>query len=308
MSMKLNKLHADWFSHQKVTPEVIENFGVHTTDEGAIAFPVHDEQGVFIFNKYRRSPENENGAKYTYDKGGKISLYGWHLAKEHDTILITEGEKDCLVAWSHNIPAVTSTGGAMSFQADWVELFKEKTVIVCFDNDKAGGEGMAKTYKMFEGKCKLMFIPERSDVKDISDYVLSGGDLHKLMRTAKVVDDIEDHRSERVSLWKSTFFHDSMIKAEEEKTRHKKTVRSGEDFDTDIEKAKNYPIPNIIDFVKGKAMCPFHNEKTASLHYYEKTNTTYCFGGCGKSYDAIDIYQKKFNVSFKEAVRELNNM
>lgn len=306
--MNLNTLHSDWFRHQKVTPEVLESFKVNTHDNGMIAFPVFDSQGNFIFNKYRRSPENTEGAKYTYDTGGSITLYGWHLAKDHDTILITEGEKDCLVAWSHNIPAVTSTGGAMSFQPEWVELFEGKTVVVCFDNDKAGGEGMAKVYKMFEGKCKLMFIPERADVKDISDYVMGGGDLHKLMRTAKVIDDIEDHRSERVSMWKSTWFHDAILREAEALDRRKKTIRTDKNFGSDIERAKAFPIPSIIDFVKGKAMCPFHNEKTPSLHYYEKTNTTYCFGGCGKSFDAVDIYQKKFNVSFKDAVNELKNM
>jgi len=306
--MNLNKLHADWFNHQKITSEVLETFGVKTHDDGNIAFPVYNEQGDFLFNKYRRSPERSDGAKYTYDKGGSITLYGWHLAKEHDTILITEGEKDCLVAWSHNIPAVTSTGGAMSFQLEWVDLFEGKTVIVCFDNDKAGGQGMAKVYKMFEGKCKLMFIPERTNVKDISDYVTSGGDLHKLIRSAKVVDDIEDDRNERISMWKSVHFHDCMIKEAEALERRKKTVRSDKNFGSDIEKAKAYPIPQILDFVKGKAKCPFHNEKTASLHYYEKTNTTYCFGGCGKSYDAIDIYQKKFDVSVKTAIKELKEM
>lgn len=309
--MQLNNLHRDWLKNQKITTEVLETFGLRTNDDGMIAFPVYDEQGDFIFNKYRRSPEKTMGAKYSYDKGGKISLYGWHLAKEHDTILITEGEKDCLVAWSHNIPAVTSTGGAMSFQEDWIELLAGKKVIVCFDNDKAGGEGMNKVARMFGiENVKLMFLPERAGVKDISDYVIGGGDLHKLMRTAKVVDDVEDDKSERVSMWKSTWFHDAYLKQEEEAQRRTQTARTHtKDMGSDIENAKAYPIDQILDFNREKkAMCPFHNEKTASLHYYAETNTTYCFGGCGKSFDAVDIYQKKFNVSFKEAVNELKKM
>lgn len=197
----------------------------------------------------------------------------------------------------------------MSFQSDWVDLFSDKEVIVCFDNDKAGGEGMVKTAKMFGVEnIKLMFLPERAGVKDISDYVMSGGDLHKLIRTAKVVDDIEDDRNERISMWKSTWFHDAWIKQAEELQQRKKTVRTNKDFGSDLEKAKAYPIDQIIDFRKNEAKCPFHNEKTPSLHYYPDTNTTYCFGGCGKAYDAIDIYQKKFDVSFKQAVQELKDM
>ena len=307
--MKLNKMHRDYFSHQKVTLEVLEQFGVFTNDEGRIAFPVLDGNGNFIFNKYRRSPESEVGAKYTYDKGGSITLYGWNHAKDEEVILVTEGEKDCLVAWSHNIPAVTSTGGAMSFQPEWIEMMEDKEIIICFDNDKAGAEGMAKVYKMFSENVKLLFIPEREGVKDISDYVTNGGDLHKLMRTAKKIDDIEDDRNERVSQWKSTLFHDAVIKKEEQAKARKSYARSDKDYGTDIEKAKAFPITSIMDFtLKGEARCPFHNEKTPSLHYYPETNSTYCFGGCGKSYDAIDVYQKIHNVSFKTAVNELKNM
>ena len=86
--------------------------------------------------------------KYIYDKGSKISLYGWWKAKTEKSILITEGEMDSLVAWSANIPAVSSTGGASSFQSEWAELFKDKDVTICFDNDSAGGVGMVKTLKI----------------------------------------------------------------------------------------------------------------------------------------------------------------
>ena len=197
----------------------------------------------------------------------------------------------------------------MSFQPEWLELLEGKEVTICFDNDKAGGEGMAKVYKMFGENVKLLFLPDRANMKDISDYVASGGDLHKLLRTAKKIDNVEDDRNERESLWKSVWFHDAIIREKEALERRKKTVRTDKNFGSDIERAKAYPINQILDFNREKkALCPFHNEKTPSLHYYEKTNTTYCFGGCGKSYDAIDIYQKKFDVSVKDAVNELKNM
>ena len=55
---------------------------------------------------------------------------------------------------------------------------------------------------------------------------------------------------------------------------------------------------------KGYAVCPFHNEKTASLKVYPKSY--YCFG-CGAGGDCITFVRDLFNCDFKEAVRKLND-
>lgn len=75
-----------------------------------------------------------------------------------------------------------------------------------------------------------------------------------------------------------------------------------------IAKAKDYPLTDLIEFNKNHtAICPFHNERTGSLHYYKKSNTAYCFGACQKSYDSIEVYKLLNHCSFVEAVRKLNN-
>ena len=306
LDMHLNKNHSDWLEKQKITQEVLKDFQIHTNDFGLITFPVVDSEGNFIFNKYRRSPEIISGPKYSYDRGGFVNLYGYFQAKNSSTVLFVEGEKDCLVCWSHNIPAVTSTGGAMSFKEEWVEMLKDKEIILCFDNDKAGGEGMAKTAKMFGlDKVKLLFLPTRSGVKDISDYVLNGGNLHDLVRTAKNVLDVREDMSNRRSLWKDCFFHEAWLK-EDEKMQY--TPSTKKVADSLVAKAKQFPIPELIEFNRAKkACCPFHKEKTPSLYYNQETNTAYCFGGCGRPYDAIDIYRKlNKDASFKEAIRKLS--
>lgn len=304
--MQLNNVFIEWFKQAKITEEVIEKFAVHFDDR--IIFPVHDNDGFFIYNKYRRNPMSEEGPKYTFDTGSKISLYGYHLAKEYNTLLITEGEKDCLVAWSHNIPAISSTAGAMSFQSEWVELLKDKEIIVCLDNDKAGGEGIVKVLDMIP-TAKVMFIPDMPNVKDIADYVSVGGNLHELIRTARGfldIAEVKEDRIKRLAYFQSIHFHDAYIK------KHTKiNTYVGDNKRTwsndKVTNARGYLITELLEFdIKGKAVCPFHNEKTGSLHYYKKTNTCYCFGGCGKAYDAIDIYRQLNNCSFTEAVKHLN--
>lgn len=304
--MQFNNVFSNWLVTNKISKKVQEDFSLGFTDD-AIVIPVHDQDGTFFFNKYRRSPLSDEKPKYWYDKGGKTTLYGWWLAKYHDTILLTEGEKDCLVAWSHNIPAVTSTSGAQSFQPEWAELLKDKEVIVCFDNDEAGAQGMVKVLAHVP-HAKVLFIPDRPNMKDISEYVVSGGDLRALLKTARHYTDIaavSEHRTERLAVYQSTFFHDGYIKA------HTKVAPKNVPFNSQtsdkVTRAKEYPITNLLAFKRGKRLCPYHNENTPSFTYYPDTNTTYCFG-CSKVADSIDIYMQLHNCSFTEAVAEINKL
>ncbi len=72
---------------------------------------------------------------------------------------------------------------------------------------------------------------------------------------------------------------------------------------TDIERAKQYPIENLIKFQNKKAKCIWHNEKSPSLHLYPDNNV-FCFG-CGKGGDAIDVKMQLDSISFTEAVNIL---
>lgn len=72
-----------------------------------------------------------------------------------------------------------------------------------------------------------------------------------------------------------------------------------------IDKAKSYPIDQILDFKNNFIKCLWHNEKTGSLHYDRKRNKVHCFSGCG-DFDSIDVYQKLHAVSLKEAVKALS--
>lgn len=51
---------------------------------------------------------------------------------------------------------------------------------------------------------------------------------------------------------------------------------------------------------KGFICCPFHNEKTASMKIYPRTNSCYCFG-CGESADVFKLVQHLDNCDFKTA-------
>jgi hypothetical protein len=297
----------NWLIQRGITPSVIEQFRLEVHEHffigSCIKIPI---QGT-DFNKYRRDPEQDIKPKYISDKGLKAFLYGSIYITEASSVLITEGELDTLVAWSNNIPAVSSTGGANTFLAEWVELLKGKEVTICFDNDDAGAEGMVKVLALLP-EAKVLLIPERPNIKDLTDYIKYGGDIHELLLTAKKYTDIEqvkDERALRISLFESVRFHDAYIEYHTPKVIPNSRYVARDN--TKVERAKTYPIGNLIEFRQKKACCIWHNEKTPSLTYYPKTNTVYCFG-CGKHGDAIDVYKQIHQCGFKEAVTDLNKL
>lgn len=73
----------------------------------------------------------------------------------------------------------------------------------------------------------------------------------------------------------------------------------------DIEKAKNYPIENLLQSVRnGKTNCINHEDKRPSMDI--RNNFVYCYS-CGFHGDAITVYRKLHNVDFVTAVKNLNS-
>lgn len=73
--------------------------------------------------------------------------------------------------------------------------------------------------------------------------------------------------------------------------------------ETEIIYVKAIPMDQFIEFGRdGKANCPWHEDKTPSLHWYKKNNTVYCFG-CEKGGDTIAVIRKLHGLSFIDAVK-----
>lgn len=309
--MQENSIMKNWFMHRHVSDEILKEFNIYWGSSPimgeCIVIPVLGQDGNFLFNKYRRNPMIDAKPKYLYDKGSRVTLYGWWKAKKEKSILITEGEFDSLVAWSHNIPAITSTGGALSFQEEWSNLLSEKEVTLCFDNDNAGGQGMARALKYIP-HASILFIPDRPGIKDLTDYVSSGGNLSELLKTKihfNNLQEVIDDKINRIATFRSTWFHDAYIEENTVPEYVEKRRPLGKEINDEILIAKSVPIPKLLKFNhERKTNCIWHNEKSASLHYYKDTNTVYCFG-CGKHGDVIDVYRQVNNCSFTEAVRNL---
>lgn len=297
----------DWIIKRGITPAIIAQFDLSIYNHPIIGTCIRIPIQGGGFSKYRRSPEQDIKPKYLYDKGGKAFLYGSTYIANASRVLITEGELDALVAWSHNIPAVSSTGGCKTFSPEWVNMLADKEVVICYDNDEAGAAGAVMVLKLIP-HAKVCLIPERPNIKDITDYVKYGGDLHELLRTARhytSIEQVKEEMAQRLSVFDSVRFHEAFIDAFTPKVvpQSRRVARDN----TDIERAKTVPITTLLHFDKKNACCVWHNEKTPSMHYYETTNTVYCFG-CGKHGDSIDVYRAIHHSTFTQAVSELLKM
>ncbi len=71
-----------------------------------------------------------------------------------------------------------------------------------------------------------------------------------------------------------------------------------------LAQAKQVPLDSIIDFKGGFAKCPMHNERTASMKYYQKDNRFHCFS-CGADGDSVDLVMKMQSITLPKAVEFL---
>jgi DNA primase len=284
-----------FFADRKINEQTLKEFNVGWTG-------THIRYPVTNFSIFRRDPATSTGMKYLYQKGSKATLYGADKIKNEKVVWITEGMNDCLACWSAGIPAVSSTGGAMTFKLEWLEYLNGKEVIICLDSDEAGGKGMAKIYNVIP-TAGLIFLPD--GYKDICDLTSAGKELALLKPVYfNSLKEILEDQMAREARFQTAFFHRAYIKTHSEPvhTKHEHRPVVGDK----LTRAKAFPIDSMLKFNhSGSTTCLWHSESEPSLHLYKDQNKCWCFGGCGRGYDAIDVYQKLHNCSFIEAVEAL---
>lgn len=142
-----------------------------------ITIPIQDIYGTFRFFKLRQDP-NAGDDKITYPKGIEAQIYGWEILPDTtEKIVICEGELDRLALLSKNIPAITSTHGAMTFKQEWAKKIVGncRKIYICFDNDDTGKKGAEKVAKIMVenggNETYIITLPQEvGEGGDITDY------------------------------------------------------------------------------------------------------------------------------------------
>lgn len=72
--------------------------------------------------------------------------------------------------------------------------------------------------------------------------------------------------------------------------------------DEQIQRAREYPIEELVQVRAGRAKCLFHDDSNPSMDV--RKNFYFCYT-CGAKGDVIALAQKKMGITFKEAVKLL---
>lgn len=327
-----------WLTEERaISLAVAEEAGIDliTTAFGEeVKIPVRDFNGNHMFNKYRRSPWSDRGTKYRYDHGSHGYIFGGESLLQvppGERVVITEGELDSLALRSTGYNAISSTGGAGMFRAEWCDLLKPYDLTLLYDADKAGVEGALRAASLMP--MKIAWIPVQFG-KDATDVIASGeaDALHEAINNAaeyqlplrdseanvrisgykRVMDQMYSEKLATLRDAAATPFHrdiaimwlqDELKRAEDEIARShvNRPVIEGKA----VENAKAYPISRLVKVSReGFTNCVYHEEKSASMKIYKDNHAfSYC---CSRRSDAIDIYQAIHQgTSFKDAIRAL---
>ena len=160
-----------------------------------IAFPVKGSSGEYedirLYNR-QLDPKIRSWKAGT----GKPKIYPLAPIVNSDTLVLLEGEKDCIRAHHEGLDiAITSTGSAGTLPADYAEMFTGKTVYICFDIDEAGQKGVAKVLRRLQRVARAIYVIDlpKEDLPangDFSDWINLGhtkADFEGLMENARPV-------------------------------------------------------------------------------------------------------------------------
>lgn len=154
--------------------------------------PVRVDGVVVNVRKYKMNASAAQDKMRNTPGFGTGRLFAVSFLERNSTIVLTEGETDCILLNQYGIPAVTHTAGAATFKNEWGPEFKGKTVYICYDNDESGSSGALKAARAIDPFAEAVYIiqiPLPQKGSDITNYLWDEGhtaaDFRKLMETAK---------------------------------------------------------------------------------------------------------------------------
>ena len=162
---------------RNISKETVEHYGVKMgfTPEGKPAshYYPYTTNGKVVSYKERKLPKE---GFYLHGSAGN-DLFGQSTASGGKTLVITEGELDCLAVaesiYQHykryfpvvSIPSATGTNILLK-QRDWLRSFQ--SVVLMFDNDEAGERAVEQAAKIIGiGKVKIATLQEKDPCDEL---------------------------------------------------------------------------------------------------------------------------------------------
>lgn len=165
----------------------------------------------------------------------------------------------------------------IDYQTPWLEIFPEAIDIV-----QKNIKSLDKMSRYFENR-KLAYIYDLQKTKTYSvDWFYLKIRLYKI---SKLIED-----------WEKTSNHLKRM------LPLPKDYKNNRIPDWQIKDAINYPLDQLIEVKRNKAICPFHDDKHPSMSV--NGNLYYCFA-CGAKGNTVGYIMRLQNLSFIDAVKSL---
>lgn len=164
-----------------LTPETIEQFRIGwDSARRRYVIPVTNRQNELVnVRLYDPSAKGDKPKMLPFAVGYGTQLFHPQGLDEGDSVVLCEGETDCMTLVQNGIPAVTHTGGAGAFQMTWVPEFRGKHVYICYDEDDSGRKGALRTARMLRDVAAGVYIVSGLNTGktngDVTDFFMGGG-------------------------------------------------------------------------------------------------------------------------------------
>ncbi len=149
-----------------------------------------DPEGNLLYTRRNRPGKEPKYISPSSDNmpGGHSSLYGLHMLKHiTDTMLIIEGEYNCISAWFMGHYGLGVAGQSMSLQECHLKYIPDtvKKIIVLYDDPKFAEQRAREILKYYDYDMKV-YIAKYPDKKDANDYLMEGNtiDFKAIMNVA----------------------------------------------------------------------------------------------------------------------------
>lgn len=193
MTLRKNKAMVDLLYNKRgLSPEAINEFKIGY-NQGRITIPIFDDVGDCVNVRRYSFQEKATNKMISYKSGyGEARLFPIKNMK-HNSIVLCEGEMDCLLLNQLGFPAITVTSGVGTWKGSWTNLFRDKTVYICFDIDMPGKKGSIKVANLLLEVTKQIYIlniplNEPSNA-DVTNYFIDSGasiaDFKELMSNCR---------------------------------------------------------------------------------------------------------------------------
>ena len=147
-----------------------------------------DEKGKLLFQVVRfepkdfrqRRPDGRGGWSWSLREVRRV-LYRLPDVIAAKSVLICEGEKDCVTARALGLVATCNPCGAGKWREEYSECLRDKRVAIIADADEPGRKHAAQVAASLSGKAEIVKILEFPNAKDLSDWVATGGTREMLL-------------------------------------------------------------------------------------------------------------------------------